>query len=178
MTAPTIRIERITQETFPAWRALRLRALKEHPDAFGATWEDYAALSEEDAREGFFARLGPRSQVWGAFAADGSLLGTVGLYCDSGPKMAHRAHIWGMYVAPETRGQRVGECLIAEAVTFARTIDGVLQVHLAVTSHNTPAKRLYARMGFVRYGIEPRVLIVDGAGYDEDLMALMLDGTP
>jgi ribosomal protein S18 acetylase RimI-like enzyme len=80
-----------------------------------------------------------------------------------------------MYVAPEARGQRIGERLIEATVAFACTIDGVLQVHLAVTSHNTSAKRLYERMGFVRYGIDPRVLVVDGVGYDEDLMVLMLD---
>lgn len=181
MTAPpvitdaTIRIAEITPETFPAWRALRLRALKNHPDAFGATWDDYAALSEDEARESFFSRQGPRSRVWGAFAKDGSLLGTVGLFCDSGSKLAHRAHVWGMYVAPEARGQRVGEHLIAEAVAFARNSEGILQVHLAVTSHNASAKRLYVRMGFATYGVEPRVLIVDGVGYDEDLMVLMLD---
>jgi len=176
MSETAIRIAGITPETFPAWRALRLRAVKDHPDAFGGSWEDYAALSEEEAASAFFAPLGPRSRVWGAFAADGALLGTVGLFCDSGSKMGHRAHVWGMYVAPEGRGHRIGERLLAEAIACARSIEGVLQVHLAVTSHNHAAKRLYARMGFVRYGVEPRVLIVDGVGYDEDLMVLMLDG--
>jgi len=175
MTASAVHIEPITPGSFAAWRTLRLRALKDHPDAFGASWEWYAGLSEADSQKHFASRQGPRSETWGAFADDGTLLGTVGIFCDSGPKQAHRAHIWGMYVAPEARGQRIGERLIEAAVAFARTIDGVLQVHLAVTSHNTSAKRLYERMGFVRYGIDPRVLVVDGVGYDEDLMVLMLD---
>ncbi|MGC4105637.1 MAG: GNAT family N-acetyltransferase [Thermomicrobiales bacterium] len=170
-----IRIEPITPQTFLAWRALRLRALKDHPDAFGASWEWYAGLSEAESQKHFSSRQGPRSQVWGTFANDATLLGTVGLGCDSGSKQAHRAHIWGMYVAPEARGQHIGEGLIATAITFARSIDGILQIHLAVTSHNTSAKRLYERMGFVTYGREPRVLIVDGVSYDEDLMVLMLD---
>lgn len=175
MNASTGRIEPITPETFPAWRTLRLRALKEHPDAFGASWGWYAGLSETDSREHFAARQGPRSQVWGAFMEDGPLVGTVGMYCDDGPKMAHRAHIWGMYVAPEARGQGIGERLVEAAIAFAEGIDGILQIHLAVTSHNLAAKQLYERLGFVRYGVEPRVLIVDGVGYDEDLMVLMLD---
>ncbi|MGB3327757.1 MAG: GNAT family N-acetyltransferase [Thermomicrobiales bacterium] len=175
MKVPDVRIDAISPETFPAWHALRLRALKDHPDAFGASWAAYAATSLDEARAGFFARQGPRSRTWGAFAPDGTLLGTAGLFCDDGPKMAHRAHIWGMYVAPEARGQRIAERLIAVAIAFARSIDGILQVHLAVTSHNTSAKRLYRRMGFVTYGVEPRVLIVEGTGYDEDLMVLMLD---
>jgi ribosomal protein S18 acetylase RimI-like enzyme len=169
------RIEPITNATFPAWRSLRLRALKEHPDAFGASWEWYAGLSEAETLEHFTSRQGSRSQVWGAFEGDGTLLGTVGLFCDDGPKTAHRAHIWGMYVAPEARGQRLGERLIAEAIAFALGLDGILQIHLAVTSHNAAAKRLYERMGFTTYGREPRVLIVEGVGYDEDLMVLLLD---
>lgn len=170
-----IRIAPITAETFPAWRTLRLRALKDHPDAFGASWESYAGRSEAETLEHFTSRQDSRNQVWGAFSTDGDLLGTVGLFCDSGAKMAHRAHIWGMYVAPEARGMRIGERLIADAIAFARTIDGILQIHLAVTSHNTSARRLYERMGFTTYGREPRVLIVDGVAYDEDLMVLMLD---
>jgi len=165
----------ITADTFPAWRTLRLRALKEHPDAFGASWDWYSGLSEAETLAHFTSRQDSRNQVWGAFSTDGDLLGTVGLFCDSGAKMEHRAHIWGMYVAPEARGKRIGERLIAEAIAFARTIGGVLQIHLAVTSHNASARRLYERMGFTTYGREPRVLIVDGVAYDEDLMVLMLD---
>ncbi|MGC4191106.1 MAG: GNAT family N-acetyltransferase [Thermomicrobiales bacterium] len=171
----TVRIEPITAETFPAWRSLRLRALKEHPDTFGASWEWYAGLSEAESRDHFASRQGPRSQVWGAFAEDGTVLGIAGLACETGPKEMHRAYIWGVYVAPEARGLHIGQRLIAEAIAFARSIAGVLQIHLAVTSHNEPARRLYERMGFVTYGREPRVLIVDGVGYDEDLMVLMLD---
>lgn len=175
MSVSTIRIATITPETFPTWRTLRLRALKDHPDAFGASWEWYAGLPEAESQAHFSSRQDPRNQVWGAFAEDSRLLGTVGLFCDDGPKTSHRAHIWGMYVAPEARGQRVGERLITEAIAFARSIDGILQIHLAVTSHNASARRLYERMGFTIYGREPRVLIVDGVGYDEDLMVLMLD---
>lgn len=135
MSESTIQITAITPETFAAWRSLRLRALKDHPDAFGESWQGYANLPDAEAQDTFFARLGPRSHVWGAFDHGGALLGTVGLYCDAGPKMSHRAHIWGMYVAPEARGQRVGELLIAYAIDFARSLDGILQIHLAVTSH-------------------------------------------
>lgn len=176
-SVPAIRIAPITEETFPAWRTLRLRALKDHPDAFGASWDWYAGLAEVEAQAHFASRQDARSQVWGAFSREGELLGTVGLFCDSGSKMAHRAHIWGMYVAPEARGQRVGERLIAEAIAFARNLDGILQIHLAATSHNGSAKRLYERMGFTTYGREPRVLLVDGVAYDEDLMVLLLDAT-
>ncbi len=55
-----------------------------------------------------------------------------------------------------------------------RTID-ILQIHLAVTSHNIAARKLYERHGFVRYGTEPRALLVNGQPYDEDHMVLILD---
>ncbi|MGC4105636.1 MAG: GNAT family N-acetyltransferase [Thermomicrobiales bacterium] len=177
-TDTTFQIEEIIPVTFPAWRALRLRALAGHPEAFLQTPEEYGAIPPDEACDQFFSRLGPRSRVWGAFAEDGSLMGMTGLYCDDGVKMAHRAHIWGVYVAPEARGHGVGEALMRHAIAFAQGLDGVLQADLKVASGNERAKRLYQRLGFLRYGIEPRVLIVEGVVHDEDLMVLPFDDYP
>ena len=172
------RLEVITAETFPAWRALRLRALRDHPDAFGQPYAQYAAVPPEAALAQFLARqVGGLSRTFGAFVGE-ELVGTIGIFREERPKETHRMTIVAMYVAPEARGRGIADTLMRAALERARTTDGVLQVHLAVTSHNVAARKLYERHGFVRYGTDPRALIVDGTPYDEDLMVCVLDGYP
>jgi RimJ/RimL family protein N-acetyltransferase len=47
---------------------------------------------------------------------------------------------------------------------------GVELLQLAVVSDNEPARRLYARLGFVEYGIEKKSLKQGGRYTDEVLM--------
>lgn len=169
------RIEVVTAETFPAWRTLRLRALRDHPDAFGQPYAAYAAVPPEVALAQFLARQeSGLSRTFGAFVGE-TLVGTIGIFREERPKETHRMTIVAMYVAPEARGRGIADALMRAALERARTTDGVLQVHLAVTSHNVAARKLYERHGFVRYGTDPRALLVDGSPYDEDLMVCMLD---
>lgn len=68
------------------------------------------------------------------------------------PKTQHRMNIWGVYVAPEHRGQGIADRLLEAANDHARGIAGMLQLHLQVVSSNLAAIRSYERAGFVRWG--------------------------
>jgi RimJ/RimL family protein N-acetyltransferase len=161
---------------FPAWRDLRLRALREHPDSFGSSFADYAATPYEDAEQRFTGTsLASANTVFLAFDASGTLAGTTGIYRENGPKSQHRMGIWGVYVAAEARGQGIGTRLLQEAIAYSRTIDGVRQLELAVASHNLAAVRVYERAGFQQFGRLPRALLLDNQFIDEDLMILLLD---
>ena len=92
---------------------------------------------------------------------------------------SHKDGLWGVYVVHEARGAGVGTLLISACIEHARRIEGVLQIHLTVASHNASAVRLYERCGVRRYGAEPRAHILpDGREIDEDLMVLLLDTAP
>ena len=173
----TIRIIPITDETFPAWRELRLRALRDHPDAFGQPYATYAALSPEDALAQFQARRDEGSVIFGAFLQN-ELVGTIGIFREQRPKSVHKVTIVAMYVAPEVRGTGTADALMGAAIDAARNMKDVLQVHLAVTSHNIAARKLYERNGFIRYSTEPRAEILDGRPLDQDHMVLILDDYP
>lgn len=170
-------IRALLADDWDAWWRLRLRALAEHPDAFGSDLDETLSAGEGVARERFTPTLkDARNQVFGAFAGEGTLVGVAGLVGNTRRKMRHRADIWGVYVAPEARGAGIGHRLTAACIDHARQLDGVLQIRLTVASHNTAAVKLYARLGFVRYGREPRSLLLpDGTAVDEDLMVLLLD---
>ncbi|MBU6287501.1 MAG: N-acetyltransferase family protein [Chloroflexota bacterium] len=160
-------------DEFEAWRTLRLRALHDHPDAFGASYEDEATTGSAARRQRFEASArGEGSAIFGAFDGD-TMVGIGGVIRSGGRKDAHRATMWGMYVAPEARGRGAGHGLVNAVVETARGW-GCAQVHLTVVAGNGPAERLYRRTGFEAYGVDPRALYVDGRFLDELLMVRFL----
>lgn len=116
------------------------------------------------------------NRLFAAFAADGAPAATLGVVRHDGRKERHRAFIWGVYTAPEVRGRGLASRLLASAIAHCRALPGLRQIHLTVASHNGTAIRLYERAGFVRYGREPRALLLPDRAVDEDLMVLFLDG--
>lgn len=170
-------VRALTIGDWDAWWALRLRALADHPDAFGSDIDETLAAGEQAARERFAPRhRDARDQVFGAFTGEGALVGVAGIVGNDRRKTRHRMFVWGVYVAPVARGTGAGRMLVEACLEHARSVDGVRQVHLTVASHNQSAVRLYERCGFTRYGRDPRALILpDGTEIDEDLMVLMLD---
>jgi ribosomal protein S18 acetylase RimI-like enzyme len=74
-----------------------------------------------------------------------------------------------MYVRPQARNRGVGRRLVEAVIEVARR-RGVELLQLAVVSDNEPARRLYARLGFVEYGIEKKSLKQGGRYTDEVLM--------
>lgn len=132
-------IQRLAAHEGPRLRAIRLRSLAEAPDAFGSTCDEAAARTPDS----WAAQL----REIPAFAAvvDGEDAGIVrGARDDS---RADTAWLISMWVAPEVRGQGVGEALIDAVVRWARS-SGARRLLLDVGDHNQPAIALYARKGF------------------------------
>lgn len=165
-------IRTLTTDDAEIFRELRLRALREEPEAFGSSWE------EENQRplEQTIARLQAAGMTsFGAFDDAGNLVGMVRLWRHDGVKTEHKADIISMYVAPEARGRDVGRMLLEAAITHARATLGIEQLLLAVNTVNTAARNLYLAMGFKPYGVERKALKLGDRYLDEELMALSLD---
>jgi RimJ/RimL family protein N-acetyltransferase len=171
-----ITIRQAIATDFPAWRELRLRALREHPDTFGSSYADFAATPLDAAEQRFTgSSIAGDNALFLAVDTGGTLIGTTGILRETGPKSRHRMGIWGVYVAAEARGQGIATRLLDAAIAHARSVDGVRQLELTVTSHNHAAIRSYERAGFTCYGRHPRALLLDDLAIDEDLMVLRLD---
>ena len=156
------------------YRAFRLRALREDPEAFGSTYEErrQRPLSEfaEQLRPGGEP---PERFTLGAYVA-GTLAGSVTLRRQQGTKERHKGVVTAMFVAPEQRGQGLGRSLVEAAIERARLMAGVEQILLSVVTTNTIARALYLAAGFAPYGLERRALKQNGRYFDEDLMVLWL----
>jgi ribosomal protein S18 acetylase RimI-like enzyme len=172
-------IVQLTPDSIDRCWALRLRALREHPEAFGQPYAEAVLLTPDEVRERATTTwLRGDNRVFVAESADGALVGMLGVARESGERERHRAFVWGVYVAPEARSQGIAGRLLAAAIDWCRALDGVLQVHLSVAANNAPAITVYRQAGFAWCGRTPRVWILDGQVLDQDHMVLMLDGYP
>ena len=166
-------IRALTPEDAPAFQALRLRGLRECPEAFASSHEEEVGTLPTEIER----RLKPKpdSAIIGAFR-DGELLALTGVQREGMAKLAHKAFIWGVYVAPEARGSGVGRKVVGHALNYAAESLGVRQVNLGVNTKNTAAVALYGKLGFVQYGLERGFLLVAGELHDEYQMVCVVRG--
>jgi RimJ/RimL family protein N-acetyltransferase len=155
----------------PAFRALRIRALREHPEAFGRSPEEVDPV--EVLAERFRLADSDLDFMLGAFAG-ATLIAMAGCHRASSVKQRHIGYIWGMYVVPEHRREGLGRRLLVAAVERARSWPDVECLWLDVTTVNQGARALYASCGFRPAAIKPRALKVGDRYHDEELMVLDL----
>lgn len=171
MKSSEIELRRLVPADTVTYRALRLRGLKEHPDAFTSSYD------EEDAKPlaATEARLAPEAdgRMWGAFV-DGALVGAVGLLREPRAKIRHKGDVFGMYVSPEHGGRGVGTALLSHLIGEARREPGLEHLVLTVTDINTNARTLYEKAGFRSFAVEPRAIRVGDRYLDKNHMILFL----
>lgn len=162
------RIRLLTPDDVSAYRELRLKALRDHPDAFGASVEDETARSPETTARRLGA--GPANCLFGAFVG-AELVGTAGFVIpDGSAKSRHKGLLVGVYVSPDHRGSALGRALVQRVIDHAR--GHVMLLQAAVGAANTPALRLYDSLGFRQYGLEEKALLVGDTYVDEVLIVL------
>lgn len=165
-------VRHATISDFDSFRELRLEALKNHPTAFGADYEESAARPNEYWQE----RLKIEKDHEALFFAEheSQLVGMSGIFRGSSKKSRHESTIWGVYIRPQWRGYHISETLVRSCLSWAKE-QGLAIVKLAVVTTNRPAIRCYERCGFTIYGKEPKALLYDGVYYDEYLMSVEID---
>lgn len=153
---------------------LRLRALRENPEAFGSTYEERAQRPLSDTADQLRPAIEPPQRfTLGAYVED-VLAGCVTFRRMAGVKEQHKGVITAMFVAPEQRGRRLGRALMEAAIVRARALPGLEQILLSVVTTNDAARTLYLSLGFAPYGLERHALKQNGRYYDEHLMVLFL----
>ena len=135
-------VTRIRSDQWRLLKNVRLRALEEAPYAFGTTlaggkkrtdrdWQDmardHATLSD---RAYFMAYVG------------NSPCGMAGCYRTTSDTVVLTA----MWVAPEFRGQKIGEQIVRAVIEWAR--EGGATTLEAWVSENNPARFFYQKIGF------------------------------
>ena len=150
-----IRLQTLTSDDWRLWRELRLQALVEDPDAFGARLADWDGASDrEDRWRGRLSIRGGHDVI--AWFGEQPCGMASGVPADPDQWIA----LISMWVAPRTRGHGIGDALVAEIVRWAKEV-GSAGVRLDVAEGNHAARRLYERHGFQLTG-EVGDLMPDG----------------
>jgi ribosomal protein S18 acetylase RimI-like enzyme len=159
------------EDAFDFWE-LRLRALKEYPEAFASSYEESVNKPVDEVTNRISET--DNNYILGAFN-DNKMIGMVGFKREASKKLEHKAVIWGMYIAPEYQGRGIGRNLLEEVIGKAKLMSNLNQINLTVVTSNEQAKKLYQSLGFQQFGIERKALKVGKTYYDEEMMVLMLN---
>lgn len=169
---PALSFRMLTAEDELAFRALRLEALRRHPEAFVPSYEEERGIDPE------VIPPRPRSDwmtggnfILGAYAF-GWLAGAVGVRRWPRRKQRHKATLWLIYTDPALRGQGAGRKLLEQAIDLCRSDPELELLHLSVGSESLAARVLYTSLGFEPYGMEPQAMKLEDRYIDVELMSL------
>jgi RimJ/RimL family protein N-acetyltransferase len=154
-----------------AYRRLRLECLKNFPEKFGSGYEEEAKVSKLKF-EGFIENQSAVNFMYGAFAPDGNLIGIVGFARSDREKTRHRGEVVQMYVDPRFGGQGIGERLLRELIVAAFKLKDVESLELTVVADNTPAVKLYEKLGFKVFGVQKNYFKAGAKYWDQMFMQL------
>lgn len=158
----TITFRKLNTDDVSQYKAIRLEALDDSPQAFGSTSELESV--QDDA---FFISRIENAYIVGAFIEE-HLVATGGVFYHKDTKREHKASIWGVYVTPPHRNKGIAKRVISKVLEYLpETIE---QVMLCVESTNSFAIRTYKNLGFEEYGYEKHALKVREHYYDEVMM--------
>jgi RimJ/RimL family protein N-acetyltransferase len=162
-----LKVSRLDTLDAASFRELRLEGLNNHPEAFGASWEDESAKPDP-----WWSERLETNTVFGGWIDDSPLLGVAGFRMHAATKLRHKGILWGMYVRPAARGTGLAAALVQRVIEHAQPL--VEEICLTVVASNAAAHRLYGSAGFEQYGLERRALKIGNEYFDEVLMALPL----
>ncbi|HVM18521.1 MAG TPA: GNAT family N-acetyltransferase [Egibacteraceae bacterium] len=138
-------VERLTGPGWERLRALRLRALRDAPEAFWRRADEEEASAPAQWRALLTA---PRRAWFVGRDVDRDVgLVSVGPYHDH----PRDAGLWSLWVAPEARGTGLADVLVTTGVGWAR-VEGFARLRLWAADRNAAAIRLYRRHGFTPTG--------------------------
>ena len=166
-------IHEVSEAEMPAVWALWVRALHDHPQAFGAPYEWARGVEDEQSRELLRNIVSGGGFLIGAWVA-GAPVGMLHFSRQQGEKFRHKGDIGAVYVVPEQRGAGMAKALIHAAVERARMVAGMAVIGLSVNSENTAAIKTYEACRFARYGVEPKGMRVEGRDIDLLHMSILV----
>jgi ribosomal protein S18 acetylase RimI-like enzyme len=142
-----VAIHQITPSLAFNYKAVRLRALRDTPSAFGSTYARESKFTDADWRQRSANLCTPRSI--GFLALDQDYCGiAVSFLNEQNPQ---NAELMAMWVAPDHRRTGTGRLLVEAIESWARSREAHT-LQLFVTQANLAAIAFYQRLGFTATG--------------------------
>lgn len=162
-------ISKIDLKDSEKFKGIKLEALKLEPQAFG---ESYEILIKK--KENFWKKyISNRKQVWYGAFANNELVGIGSIKYVRQKRFSHIAHLSGIYVKQEYRGQGIGRMLFEKRIEEAFLNPKVIKLKLIVNISQTNAINLYKSCGFEIVGEMRKEFKVGENYYNAYLMELL-----
>ena len=139
-----VSIDRIKAGEWQVLRDIRLRSLKDSPEAFGQHYNEAIAMPDDEWKSIARSSASGNRRIW-LFAHDDAAepVGVV----QGRRRPPADCLLFSMWVAPEARRLGVGQSLVDAIQDWGQTW-GAARVVLWVLAANEPAMRFYDRIGF------------------------------
>jgi ribosomal protein S18 acetylase RimI-like enzyme len=164
----------ITRKLLPhesgAYREVRLSCLKNSSGHFGSTYEEESRIPQLKF-ETYIQNGSEDHFMFGAFE-DEKLIGLAGFDRMERERARHRGEVVSMYVDSAYRGRNIGEALLRGLLDHAFKLPGIEQAQLSVIAGNERAIKLYEKVGFRTFGVQPRYFKVGRDYFDQQFMQL------
>ncbi len=161
-----IEIISLKPEEWMQYKDLRLRALKEDPQAFGSTYEDNSKHPDKYWQQRLEDTINKNTQ-WLVFAnLNGKLVGMAGGFAEKEPD---NAHVIAVYVIPEARGKGISKQLMKELIARITTNKSIKKITVDVNPEQEAAYNLYKNSGFT---VTKKYKLILGDGKEHDTYQL------
>lgn len=143
----TITLRRLTAADVDAFRAMRLRALHDHPRAYMQTYEE-----ESTRKRDFHAFMVENNIIMGAFQANETvgiqvLAGYTILSLNGLKKIKHKGLVWGAYVLPEYRHEDLAKKMRLRLFEVAKEL-GLKYCTSSIVANNPAALAVHRGVGY------------------------------
>lgn len=136
-------ISRIRPEDWRDLRELRLRSLRDAPEAFGQTNEKASEEPDSEWQSAARASASGDRRAWFLASIDDRYVGLV----QARRRVPDECLVFSMWVAPDARRAGVGNLLIEAVASWAQQW-GARRIVLWVFGPNEGAQRFYRQIGF------------------------------
>jgi len=139
-----IACRRATGNDVTLFKQVRLKALRDSPDAYGSTYESASQRDERSWKEQLWATTDGNDRNTQFAFEDGRCVGIAALYRERSKPSGDIVMMW---VDPEYRGSSAASLLVDELLSWAKE-SGFAAVSLNVTDSNARAIKFYENQGF------------------------------
>lgn len=137
-------LKKLDTTNLTEFKKVRLEALQNEPHAFG---DDYETLEKKES-EYWTDQLSNNQRVWYGVFNGNKLVGIGSIKYAQKRMFSHIAHLSGIYVKQEYRGQGIGRMLFEKRIAEAFLNPKVVKLKLIVNTSQTNAINLYKSCGF------------------------------
>lgn len=160
-----MKITKATEKDWKEYKEIRLEALKNNPEAFGASYEDEAKRSGARWKKS----LKDKNKTVFLVLDNNKPVAISMILFESSKRFDHIARISSVYVNPEYRGRKLSSKLMELIIKEAKR-KKIMKIQLKVVTSQESAIALYKKFGFKVVAKLNKEMKIGNKYYDEYLM--------